>query len=335
MRGVAGGLFLGLCILLTGAPGYLSAQTREGTCANPPPSPVAHRSSLFPVQLFQDIPPASGKMGCPTSVDGRLPGWLRPNDEAASQRQSVEVRAPEPGKAFLLSALVPGAGQKLLGQGRWTPYAAAEVWAWSQFMERRNEGRDLQRRYRDLAWLVARRVSAGTRTDAGWEYYEALSRFHSSGAFDMDPQSPGVQPEQNPDTFNGTIWDLARDLFLPEDPAVPLNEESEPFKKALQYYVSRAYRPALAWNWGGNLLHREEYARLIRESDENLRRSTTMIGVILANHLLSAVDALVSARLGLLGEDQTHMEILLSPAPFDTYEMAFRVSLPTSILHER
>jgi hypothetical protein len=208
-----------------------------------------------------------------------------------------------------------------MGRERWIPFAAVEVWAWSQFLQRRNEGRELQSRYRELAWLVARRVSAGTRTEAGWDYYEALSKFQSSGAYDMDPQSPGIQPETNPETFNGSIWVLARALFLPGGPEAPVDEASESYENAIRYYQSRAYRPDLAWNWGGSQLHRQEYADLIRASDENLRRSTTMIGVILANHLLSAVDALVTGRLGLLGEEQRHVEVLLLPAPFERHQI--------------
>jgi hypothetical protein len=333
MRIPLSGLILGLCLLSPAHSGPLFAQSLRGGCAEPPPSPPIQRVSLsFP--HVQTAPPAPGPAYF-VSSEGRLCAQLRVTDGMAPGIQAVEAKTPEPGKAFLLSAMLPGAGQWRLGRERWTAYAALEVWAWSQFLQRRQEGRDLQRRYRDLAWLVARRVSVGTRTDASWEYYEALSRFHSSGAFDLDPQNTGVQPEQNPETFNGSIWVLARALFLPGDPDAPVDEDSEAYQKALRYYMSRAYRPDLAWNWGGNLLHREEYADLIRASDENLRRSTTMIGVILANHLLSAVDALVSGRLGLLEEGQRHLEILLLPAPLGTQEVAVRFLLSTSIIHGR
>jgi hypothetical protein len=243
-------------------------------------------------------------------------------------------RAPQPGKAFLFSAIVPGSGQWLLGRDRWPAYLAIELWAWIQFRDWRREGHHLQTRYKDLAWLVARRVSTGPRTDAGWEYYEALTHFRASGAYDADPSRPGVQPEEDPATFNGSIWALAQEIYLPENPENPIPEDSEPYEKAFEYYLSRAYAPALAWDWGANTLHQEEYTGLIKDSDEALRSSTEMIGVILANHLLSAVDALVSGRLGIAGRNEPSVQLLLVPGAFHTQEVALRVRLPRLMAHE-
>jgi len=248
--------------------------------------------------------------------------------QAGPVPQTATLRTPQPGKAFLLSAAVPGAGQWFLGQDRWPAYLAVELWAWIQFLDQRREGQDLRSDYKDLAWLVARRVSTGPRTDAGWDYYEALSKFRTSGSFDSDPLAPGIQPEQDPDTFNGSIWGLAQEIFLPEDPENPVEEGSEPLQKAYSYYLSRAYGPEFAWDWGSNNLHREEYAGLIREADEALRGSTRMVGVILANHLLSAVDALVSGRLGIAGVEEPSVAISLGPGSFRTQTVALHVRLP-------
>ncbi len=247
--------------------------------------------------------------------------------------QAATHRPPQPGKAFLLSAAIPGAGQWFLGQGRWPAYLAVEAWAWLQFLDWRREGHELQGRYRDLAWFVARRVSTGPRTEAGWDYYEALTKFQSSGAYDSNPLLPGVQPEEDPATFNGSIWALARDIYLPGDPETPAEEGSEPYEKAFSYYLSRAYAPELAWDWGSNALLQEEYASLIKEADEALRSSTSMIGVILANHLLSAVDALVSGRLGIVGEGEPTLEFQLLPGPYYTHQVALQFRLPAPLDH--
>jgi len=248
-------------------------------------------------------------------------------------RQMAAGEVPVPGKAFLLSAILPGAGQWFLGQSRWPAYLAVETWAWIQFLDWRREGKNLRRKYKDLAWFVARRVSTGSRTDAGWDYYESLSHFPSSGAYDRDPLTPGIQPEGNPSTFNGSIWVLAQEIYLPEDPDHPVEDGSEALERAHGYYSSRAYAPNLAWDWGANTLHQEEYATLIREADEALRSSTGMIGVILANHLLSAVDALVSGRLGIAGESEPSMEFLLLPGPLYTTEVAFQIRLPNPLAY--
>jgi hypothetical protein len=241
--------------------------------------------------------------------------------------QSAVIRSPNPGKAALFSGIVPGSGQWIHGQNRWAAYAAAELWAWIVFFDRRWEGKDVQRRYRDLAWHVARRVSMGPRTEGSWEYYEALTKYHSSGAFDSNPDLAGVQPEENPETFNGSVWVLAQEIFLAGSQGTPTDPDSSSYQNAYQYYLSRAYGPEFTWNWGTNDLYQGEYAELIRASDEDLRGSTTMLGVILANHLLSAVDALVSGRLGVVGVREPSMQFIFLPGPFNSYDVGFRVRL--------
>jgi hypothetical protein len=260
-------------------------------------------------------------------AQGQDASFFGPGDPALWVDQSMEIRAPATGRAALLSAILPGSGQWLHGQNRWAAYAAAEIWAWALFFERRREGKELQERYRDLAWDVARRVSTGPRTEGSWEYYEAMTRFGASGAYDSDPVQPGVQPEESQDTFNGSVWVLAQDIFLPDTGESPPDPGSPSYQRAFQYYLSRAYGPEFAWNWGTNPLYQAEYSELIRASDEDLRASTTMMGVILANHLLSAVDALVSGRLGMVGGVEPDLQLTLFPGPFNTYDVGFTLHL--------
>ena len=263
------------------------------------------------------------------SPDGRLCQSFSPTKPFLTPNQSIQEQTLSPARAFLLSSVLPGTGQRFLGQDRWVAYLAAEVWAWAQYLGRRGEGRELQDRYKDLAWLVARRVSSGPRVDGSFEYYEALTQYPSSGAYDIDPDELGVQPELDPETFNGSIWELAREIFFLDDPETPVEVGSDHYKKALRYYLSRAYTPVFAWNWSNNTLQQQEFSQLIRNSDENLRRSTTMVGVILANHLLSAVDALVTGRLLQEGAMDPILQISLLPAPYSRNAVAFSVSIPT------
>jgi hypothetical protein len=316
-------------LLIPGSFQSVQGQTPEGACLEPMPRPLEHH---LPVP--GGIVPAESSQKPPTffvSAQGELCQSFQFRLTNEIGRQVAMDRAPEPGKAFLFSAIVPGTGQWLLGQNRWPAYVAVELWAWIQYLDWRREGRNLQTQYKDLAWLVARRVSTGSRTDAGWEYYETLTHFQSSGAYDSDPLKAGIQPEVDPTTFNGSIWALAEEIYLPEG-SIP--EGSDPYEQAIGYYASRAYTPGLAWDWGTSTLHQEEYTGLIREADEALRSSTGMIGVIIANHLLSAVDALVSGRLGIAGETDPSIEVLLIPGPYNTQEVALRVRLLNPLAHD-
>jgi hypothetical protein len=220
-------------------------------------------------------------------VADRVPGgkWFVPQSD---------VRL-EPGLAMAASVVVPGAGQFLLGNDRWVPYVALEIWGWISFFERRARARSLARNYRDLAWYVARRVSVGERRDTVFEYYEEMTHYAASGTWDSDPGAAGVQPELDGRTFNGDLWDLSRSLFFPG--GFNYQPGSAPYEQALAYYLRNAMPPTFTWAWGDSFLEQQSFRELIRRSDEAYRSSTQFLGLMLANHVVSAVDALVIGRL--------------------------------------
>jgi hypothetical protein len=200
---------------------------------------------------------------------------------------------PSPAGTATRSLVLPGWGQRALGQRRSLAYAAAEAVAWGFWIERRGKGADLREAYRDLAWTAAR-LRIGSRADGPWPYYEALSKWTRSGAFDRDPSAPGVQPEEDPATFNGSAWALARQLHFRGGKPVPGDPTWE---AALTWYRTHAYGEAFLWDWTGRREELAEYQRLIHDSDDRFRQATAALGVVLANHLLAGTDAFVSARL--------------------------------------
>jgi hypothetical protein len=73
--------------------------------------------------------------------------------------------------------------------------------------------------------------------------------------------------------------------------------ESDPaYQSALAYYRDRAYGTEFLWDWSGEEGAQSEFADLIVESDERFRQATNVVGAVIANHLVSAVDAYLSAR---------------------------------------
>lgn len=219
--------------------------------------------------------------------------WLCAAPVTAQMR--TEPIAPEPLRAFAASAFVPGLGQRMLGQDRWVPYVVVEAWGLFSWLRHRSDAHDLERRYRDLAWNVARRVSTGDRVDPAFDYYESLAHYEASGAFDANPEQPGVQPEPDPTTYNGNVWRLARALYVPGGgnplPGSPAHDA------AMAYYMENAVAPEFAWAWGSSTLEQRVYAQLIDRSDDAFRAASQAIGLLIANHLVSAIDALISARL--------------------------------------
>jgi hypothetical protein len=218
----------------------------------------------------------------------------------AGPRQAWDGRAPvalvptDPGVVAVASLIVPGSGQLLLGQRRWPIYAAVEAVAWFIHLDRQRSGRRLRIEYRDVAWTVARAGSPEPRRDGDWEYYERLEHWITSGRFDADPVRAGLQPETDVTTFNGSVWALAADLFLPWDEG----EGTSAFASALDYYERHAYPTAQLWDWTAQEGNLERYRALIDQSDEDLRTATAVLGLVVATHRFSAAGACVSARLG-------------------------------------
>ena len=200
---------------------------------------------------------------------------------------------PSPTTVTLLSLGLPGAGQHLLGQRRKWLYVALEAVGWTLFLERRGAAGRYRERYRDFAWENAR-FQSGARIDGDFDYYETLTKWTRSGAFDSDEAAPGVQPEPDAGTFNGSVWALALQIYLQGGGSA---QEADPgYQNALAYYQERAYGPTFLWDWSGASDGPGELARLIEASDDRFRQATTVLGAVLANHLIAAVDAYASAR---------------------------------------
>lgn len=214
---------------------------------------------------------------------------------APSMAQQRETESANAGARLLppaLSAVLPGAGQHVLGQQRKWVYLALEIGGWAFFLERRHAGEEYRDRYRDFAWDNAR-VQGSSRSDGEFDYYETLTHWARSGAFDRDATTSGVQPELDVTAYNGSVWDLAARLFL--SGGVGSSESDPGYPSALAYYTQKAYGPEMLWDWTGVPAAQAEFARLVDVSDSRFRQATTVLGAVIANHLLAAVDAYVSA----------------------------------------
>jgi hypothetical protein len=195
----------------------------------------------------------------------------------------------------LASLLVPGTGQLMAHQDRGAVYLAAEIYLVSRFVQLDHEATREATRFQALAFNVARAPYMPEKKDTVFEYYEQMERFPESGLYDGDP-GPAFAPEIGPRTYNGSVWLLARRTFW-SDPNVPPDPTSQPYINALTFYWNHAIGPGYQWSWRDHSLEHGEYRDAIRRSDNAYRNAQNQIGVLLANHVLSAVDALISARL--------------------------------------
>jgi len=210
---------------------------------------------------------------------------------AAAQRVDTVV-ATRPLRP-LASLLLPGAGQLMGRQDRGAVYLAMEIYLVSRFVQLNRDASRESERFHSLAYDIARRAFSPTRRDTVFEYYEQMERFAESGWYNTTPAA-GFTPESDARTYNGSVWLLARRTLWPDPDVVP---DSALYQSAVDFYIERAVGPDFQWSWRDHSLEHEVFRETIRRSDDGFRSAQNQIGLLLANHVVSAVDALISSRL--------------------------------------
>lgn len=194
------------------------------------------------------------------------------------------------------SAILPGVGQLLQGHNRGAVYLALEGLLLLRFISFYREAQREGDRYRDLAFTVARAPFQPAVRDTAFEYFEQVGKYVDSGPFDADP-GPGFAPPTDERSYNGSIWLLARETYFAHPDSTP-DPGSAEYQRALEFYRARAVGPNFLWTWRNAGLEQDLYRGSIQQSDESFRRATQHLGLLLANHLISAVDAFISGRMG-------------------------------------
>jgi hypothetical protein len=195
----------------------------------------------------------------------------------------------------LTSTIVPGTGQALLGQHRFIAYLAVEAFTLLGYVNQENEAARERDRYRELASDVARAAFPGAHPVGPWAYYESMEHYLQSGVFNRLPGGD-LFPESDSTTFNGAMWALARRTYW-QNPDVQPATNSAAYQNAINLYIARAVRPEYSWSWSNAQLSQDLYRRSIDRANQAYRDARTQLGWLIANHLLSTVDAFVTLRL--------------------------------------
>lgn len=183
----------------------------------------------------------------------------------------------------------------MLRQDRFVAYLAVEAYAWARYAADARDGRRARASYRSLASEVARRQFSAVRPAGDFEYYERMEKFVESGAFDAIPGGD-LDPEPDTTTANGATWLLARQTYW-SDPSTPPPRGSDEYAFAETFYRDRAVREEYRWSWANAQLEYAEFRRTIRHSNNAYRTSLQDLGLVIANHALSTVDAFITVRI--------------------------------------
>jgi hypothetical protein len=194
----------------------------------------------------------------------------------------------------LASAVVPGSGQALLGQDRFIAYLALETFALLGYVDQHKAQLRATSQYQALASNVARSLYSTDRPVGDWAYYELMEHWIESGVFNLVPGGT-FTPEADVTTYNGAAWLLARQTYW-NDPNIQPDTTSAAYRKSITFYLARAIQPQYRFSWRNAQLEQDVYIQKIQERNQAARDARLQLGILIANHLLSMVDAYVTLR---------------------------------------
>lgn len=183
-------------------------------------------------------------------------------DEAAGEGDGASsaagFRRLSAARSIGASLLVPGWGQHLAGRdGRARAFLTTEVVLIGAFIGFRIQGKVRQERYIDYAELFAGVAEADGKSDG---YYRNLGRYPSTVEYEDD---------------------LMRDARARFGDDVEQREA---------YVADRRPEADEAWRWESEA-HRKTFTEMRKDSRSSFHQADQVIGIILLNHILSAVDA--------------------------------------------
>jgi hypothetical protein len=206
------------------------------------------------------------------------------SSEDVATHTAIALRPHLPPKRYaaLVSAIVPGGGQYILGKDRFMAYAAVELLTCLKFAKDAREKSQQETTFRDIARRVARANFSPNPPDGSWTYYEAMRDFQASGNYSLSDAA--LVPETDPTTFNGYTWVVAQNT-------------TPDLSSALAQYASRAAHPDFRWSWLNAQLQFDRFKRTTENRNDAARAMTRDLTIIGFNHILSLVDAFATFRL--------------------------------------
>jgi|GEM_PF-918457 len=276
--------------IVTGAMAIVGALLVPSRTAHAQPVAVRYTIGARQTATWLSIPAAGAAAGSETETHA----------ERSLFTQLPEKIKPSPWWAPVASLVIPGSGQRALGQQRSVAYAVAEAYMLVQAVVSQRDADRQRAQYQTLASDVARAQFGGSRPIGPWvTYYEPMEKFLESGAYSLVRGST-VVPETDEHTYNGSRWLLARQTYW-RDAAVPPATSSPEYARALAAYVKDAVTDEYRWSWRDAQLQWDVYRQIIASKNRSYQRANNYVGLVVANHLVSLVDAYVSVRIRRFG----------------------------------
>lgn len=210
-----------------------------------------------------------------------------------------------PGLAFLLSAVLPGAGEYYAGaRYRALAFLTVEAVSWGIYLERKGTGREIEKRYKNFAnsnWSLY-----------NWYYnsftYPDYFGMKGSHAIWLEYVNDGLELEANEDTLTKYVPNWTSILYNERD--LPYNVQTLRPVRTRDFYenIGKYDQFATGWKDFSNSLvdtaHNEVQTSPLRnkylndryKSNQAFKMATNFVTVIMFNHLISAFHAQIAAK---------------------------------------
>jgi len=201
-------------------------------------------------------------------------------------------------RAFLLSLLVPGAGQVYTKSTIIKPLLflgieAAGIAGYMNFHGKGEDKRDEYRAYADENWFYSGYLDEDTVFHGG--YVQSLEDRYPSADWRYGDTAKWWDASQN-QWVNTFSEHLGGTIDQEVDSLQPTRDHA--------YYENIGKYPQFQYGWRGTDFadgdsvseQKDGYLRMRKDSNEEFSKATTMLFVTMANHLISAFDAALSAR---------------------------------------
>lgn len=199
-----------------------------------------------------------------------------------------------PGRAFLLSAILPGAGEFYAGaKWRALAFASVEVFSWIMYFNKKNRGEDLEKEY------IAYADNHWTLYDLWFNNTAGYILTGLEGSHSIYLAYDGQQYEGKPQQLDSVL--VGWESYI-------ANGEMEPVRTR-DYYENIGKYDQFAGGWddfteynsvSDSVImvsrHRDRYLTQRKQSNDALKMATNFATVIMFNHLISAFHAQIAAK---------------------------------------
>ncbi len=199
-----------------------------------------------------------------------------------------------PGRAFLLSAILPGAGELYAGaKWRAVAFASVEVFSWLMYFNKKNRGEDLEEQY------IAYADNHWTLYDLWFNNTAGYTLTGLEGSHSIYLAYDGQQYEGKPQRLDSVLVGWESYIASGEMEPVRTRDFYENIGKYDQF--AGGWDDFTEYNSVSDSIitvsrHRDRYLTQRKQSNDALKMATNFATVIMFNHLISAFHAQIAAK---------------------------------------